>query len=267
MMDRLKILLVDDEKDSREVMSRLLQAYSDEIEIIGKASSADEAYHIIIDKKPELVFLDIQMPTGNGFSLLKRFGENIPFEVIFITSFDQYAINAIRFSALDYLLKPVGRDDLKAALHKAKNVIENKTNSNSQIINLIQNLDESRDPKIAVHSGDKVKFLSTKDVVYIEANGRYSKMCIADGTEFVFSRPLKEFEEYFEEHSGFIRISKSILLNMGHIKSYSKGEPCIIETVGQLHFEVSRRKKQDILARLKMRHPNTADPPAPRFKH
>src|ERR1044071_2325981 len=110
-MEKIKTILVDDEQDSREVLTELLLDASNEIEVIGEASNVDEAFKLINEKDPQLVFLDIQMPRANGFALLKKF-EQVPFEVIFVTSFDQYAINAIKFSALDYLLKPVEPDDL-----------------------------------------------------------------------------------------------------------------------------------------------------------
>lgn len=249
MNEKIKVILVDDEKDSREVMTKLLQYHFDEIEILGEATNVENAFQLINQKQPDLIFLDIQMPKANGFALLKKF-ETIPFEVIFVTSFDQYAINAIKFSALDYLLKPVEVSDLKDAVAKAVAVIGKKQNSNLQIINLLHDLQDNVERKIAVHNGDKVRFLPQKEIVFIEADGRYCRIFMQDSETFITAKYLKDFEAYFAEKSSFVRISKTYLLNTSHIVSYSKGDPCIIEmTTGKL-FETSRRKKQEVLERL-----------------
>lgn len=245
----IKALLVDDEKDSREVLSKLLLKYFPEIEVVGMAANVEKAYFEILQKQPNLVFLDIQMPKSDGFSLLKKFAD-VPFEVIFVTSFNQYAINAIRFSALDYLLKPVEIPDLKVAVGKAIAAIDAKQNSSLQIVNLLHGLETESERKIAVHSGDKVKFISTQHVLYIEGDGRYSRIFTAKGETYITAKNLRDFEDYFGSDSAFVRISKSCLLHTKHIESYSKGEPCIIQMVDGRTFEVSRRRKQQVLERL-----------------
>ncbi len=250
MSEKIKVFLVDDEKDSREVLSRLLQHYVADIEIVGQAANVETAYSGILETRPDLVFLDIQMPKADGFSLLRRFGE-IPFEVIFVTSFDQYAVNAIKFSALDYLLKPVEINDLKEAVAKAFKVITRKQSSHLQIVNLLHGLQpDAVEKKIAVHAADKVRLLAQADIAYIEADGRYCRIFMCDSEMFVTAKYLKDFETYFGENSAFVRIGKSHLLHTAHIKSYSKGDPCIIEMVTGKCFEASRRKKQEVLERL-----------------
>ncbi|MFT3793111.1 LytR/AlgR family response regulator transcription factor [Flavobacterium sp.] len=250
MNEKIKVLLVDDEKDSREVMAKLLSHYFSEIEIVGQANSAEAAYASIVELKPDLVFLDIQMPKANGFSLLKRFAE-IPFEVIFVTSFDQYAVNAIKFSALDYLLKPVEIADLREAVAKAIKIIGKKQSSSLQVINLLHGLEDNvQEKKIAVHAGDKVRFIPSGEVVYIEADGRYCRIFTKSVETYVTAKYLKDFEAYFGDDSAFVRISKTYLLNTAHIESYSKGDPCIIQMVTGNCFEASRRKKQEVLEKL-----------------
>jgi len=248
-MEKIKTLLIDDEQDSREVLMELLKDFSNEIEIIGEAWNVDEAFREINEKMPQLVFLDIQMPRANGFALLKKF-EQIPFEVVFVTSFDEYAINAIKFSALDYLLKPVEPEDLATAVKKAINSIRMKYNNGPQVINLLHSLEgDVKDRKIALHSGDKVKLLSENQILYIEGDARYSHVFMNTGENYTTPKFLKDFEEYFG--SGFVRISKSYLINIRQIKEYSKGEPCVIEMIDGKTFEVSRRKKGEVLERLK----------------
>ncbi len=251
MENKIRAIIVDDEKQSRVVLRSLLESFSKEVEIIAEASNVDEAFELINEKKPQLVFLDIQMPRANGFSLLKKFAE-IPFEVIFVTSFDKYAINAIKFSALDYLLKPVEVNDLQDAIAKAVKVISLKQNTGTQIVNLLHSLDsETKERKIVVHAGDNVLLVKSNDIVCIESDGSYCNITTIKNERYVSAKYLKDFEDYFGEDSTFLRIHKSCLINISHIKGYNKGEPCIIEMINGQTFEVARRKKQEVLEKLK----------------
>ncbi len=251
MEKKITAVLVDDEKQSRVVLRSLLENFSSEVEIVGEASNVEEATDIIQQTKPELVFLDIQMPRANGFSLLKQYNE-IPFEVIFVTSYDKYAISAIKFSALDYLLKPVEVSDLKEAVAKAMKSISKKDNNGMQIINLLHSLDsESNERKIAVHSGESVKLINTSNILYIESDEGVCNLFTINNDKYSTAKYLKDFEDYFGEASTFVRIHKSCLLNTNHIKGYDKGEPCIIEMVNGQTFEVARRKKPEVLEKLK----------------
>lgn len=251
MENKIRAILVDDEKQSRVVMTSLLDSFSKEIDIVGEASNVEEAYELIIKEKPALVFLDIQMPRANGFSLLKKFNE-IPFEVIFVTSYDQYAINAIKFSALDYLLKPVEVSDLKDAVSKAVKSISKKENTGSQVVNLLHNLNpETKDRKIAVHAGESVKLINSSNILYIESDEGCCNLMTLNNEKYSTAKYLKDFEDYFGETSDFIRIHKSCLINVNHIKGYNKGEPFIIEMVNGQTFEVARRKKPEVLEKLK----------------
>lgn len=251
MEHKITAVLVDDESNSRIVLTSLLGNFVKDVEIIGEADNVEDAYELIKIKNPQLVFLDIQMPKANGFTLLKKYSA-LPFEVIFVTSFDQYAINAIKFSALDYLLKPVEVDDLKAAVAKAVIRITQKNNNKVQIINLLHNIDrENNEHRIAVHSGDTVKFINEKEILYIEADGSYCNVFVISGERYTTARNLKDFEDYFGEQSGFVRVHRSCYLNVKHIKEYNKGEPFIIQMINGQSFEVARRKKPEVLEKLK----------------
>ncbi len=242
---KIDALIVDDEKNSREVLKELLHKFCPEVHVAGEAPSADAARKLIQEKKPELVFLDIQMPTGNGFELLKRF-DPVPFSVIFVTSFDQFAINAIKFSALDYLLKPVEVHELRAAVQKA---MEIKKNIQPVVLNLLNNLDEGSEKKIAVHAQGHVKFINATSIVCIEGDGAYSAIhTVAE--KVVTSKTLKEIEDFFHDPS-FVRINKSITINTSCVKEYTKGELCIVTLINGNTYEISRRKKQEVLERLK----------------
>lgn len=251
MDNTIKAIIVDDEKNSREVLSKLILKRHPEIKILGEASNVDDAYALCLALSPQLVFLDIQMPRANGFNLLKKF-DNIPFETIFVTSFDQYAITAIKFNALDYLLKPVEVAELKNAIEKAAQNINAKVNQQPQVVNLILALESKlEDKRFAVHSGENVKIIKESDVVLIKGEGRYSHLSLISGETFTMAKYLKDFEDYFGEKSYFIRISKTYMINTRFIKEYSKGDPFIIKMMGNQTFEVSRRKKPDVLLKLK----------------
>lgn len=251
MKQPIRTVLVDDEKNSREVLTRLLEKKHPEIELVGQADNVDEAYELCCRLQPQLVFLDIQMPRENGFNLLKKFDE-LPFEVIFITGYDQYAITAIKFHALDYLLKPVDVDELAAAIQKVNQQLESKTNRQPQVINFLQSLTaQDEEQKFAVHSGEKVKLIQASEVLTIRADGRYAHLTLIGGEHHVMSKNLKEFEDYFGDPSDFIRISKTHIINTRHIKEYFKGEPFIIRMVNDERYEVARRKKSEVLSRLR----------------
>lgn len=259
MKTKITCILVDDESNSRIVLRSLLKRYEKDIEVVGEAQNVDEAYDLIQKYNPQLVFLDIQMPRGDGFSLLGKFvnanlvPDKIPFEVIFVTSYDKYAINAIKFSALDYLLKPIEIKDLDNAISKAIDRVNDKKNTQPQIVNLLHTLSEETDEhKIAVHLADNVKLIDPKTILFIEADGSYCHIHTSNNESYITSKYLKDFEDYFGQHSVFVRINKSILLNTKYIERYTKGEPCIIEMSNGQNFEVSRRKKQEVLERIKL---------------
>lgn len=250
-MRKLKSIIVDDEKSGRLVMRNLLETEFPMVELVGEAANADAAYELICQHRPDVVFLDIQMPKANGFSLLKRF-DDLPFETIFVTSYDSYAINAIKFSALDYLLKPIEIPDLRIAIEKAIKMIELKQNNASKVANLINNLSSNTTQhKLAVHKGDKVRFIEEANIMYIEGDRRYCHLYTTDGETYTVAKYLWEFEEYFEAKTYFVRISKSHMINTAFIKEYYKGDPFVIVLENGKEFEASRRKKAEILEKIK----------------
>jgi two-component system LytT family response regulator len=252
-MQIIEAIVVDDEEKSRKVLRKLLASFCREIKVIAEAESVDQAFTLINSLKPQLVFLDIQMPTGTGLSLLEKFG-TIPFDVIFVTGFDQYAINAIKFSALDYLLKPIDVKELKSAVERALNKARHKEDRQVQIVNLLNNIDPgSKEKKISVHKNEKVLFINLGDIIYIEADDRYCTITTRQREGYTLAKTLKEFEEFFSNTPSLIRISRSLMINVDFIESYTKEEPCLITLQDGKVFEIPRRKKQDILELLKRR--------------
>lgn len=247
----LSVVLIDDEKNSLEVLALLLKKYADKIRIVATATNANDGYDVIMRYQPDLIFLDVKMPREDGLSMLKRFN-TISFEIIFITSYNQFAINAIKFNALDYLLKPVDTNELDIALQKVFEKINQKESSTSQVVNLINYLDDkNKYKKIAAHANDKVKLIAIEDIIFVEADGRYCIIHEKNEEKFIIAKNLKDVESYLKINSNFVRVSKSILINTTFIKSYSKSPPYFIEMTNGMLFEIPRRKKTEILEKIK----------------
>lgn len=250
-MNKLNCVIIDDEIAGRIVLKELLGFYFENITILGEAKNISEGYELITNSNPDLVFLDIQMPGGDGFELLKKF-ETINFEVIFVTSHDKYAINAIKFSALDFLLKPVDVEELKTSVEKVVNKKKLIDQTSLLISNLLQNINsEAEDKKLAVHFLDKVKLLDIKDIICIEASGTYSDIYYSDSMKYTTPKLLKVLEEFLEENEFFVRVSKSAVINVKHVVNYTKGDICILTLRNDKQYEVSRRRKQEINSVLK----------------
>ncbi len=250
-MKTIKTLLVDDEPSSRNVLKQLLRNFCPEIELCGEAASADEAFELVNLHHPRLVFLDVQMPNGNGFSLLRKF-ETIEFDVVFVTGFDKFAIEAIKFHALDYLLKPVEVADLKLAVQKSFNRLHEKQSASSLVVNLLANLDQATtEKKIPLHASNQVRFVSLGDIIYFEANGNYTEIETESTERFLSSKHLKEFEGMLEGFDQFIRVNRSAIVNTAKISAYNKTEPFLITLSNQKQLEISRRKRNEVLERIK----------------
>jgi two-component system LytT family response regulator len=249
MMNKLKGIVIDDEKNGRDVIKSLVSTYCTDVAIVAEASNINDAFALINEWQPEFILLDIQMPGGNGFDLLKKF-DKINFDIVFITSYDKYAVSAFKFSAVDYLLKPVEIDDLVHAIDKIK---QKRINSDKEgfdkynsFLNNVSNDDQLRN--IALQKGDKVFYLKLSDIIYLEAESNYTRIVTMQSETFLQSKTLKYYEDLFQESHLFIRISRSHIINIVHVKSYSKSEPCILSLSNDYKIEISRRKKTELIA-------------------
>ncbi|MET0465968.1 MAG: LytTR family DNA-binding domain-containing protein [Chitinophagaceae bacterium] len=243
-MHKYKALIVDDEHSGRAVLSRLLQLYTPEVELIGTAGTIESARDLINTEQPDIVFLDIRMNQESGFDLLEH-EMHRSFAVIFVTGHDEYAIPAIRAEAADYLLKPVDVLELKQAVERAKKKLHTAPAS-------IKERGESVLPEgsLTVHLHSQVLIVHPEELVYAEASRRYCKVVLADGRCFTVPKSLSELQELWPARRKFCRISRGILLNVKYVESYSKTWPCLIHVTGGMTFQVSRRKKAEVLAVL-----------------
>ncbi|HNE29712.1 MAG: LytTR family DNA-binding domain-containing protein [Saprospiraceae bacterium] len=244
-MNPLSAILIDDEPNNLDNLANLLREYCPELIVAGTASSAAAGEALIRQIGPELVFLDIQMPGQSGFDLLRALPA-INFELIFVTAYDQYAIQAIRFAAVDYLLKPVSPDELRQAVARAAQNARNKR-QNLQLDNLLQLLQQPKDAhRIALASLEETRFVRPADIVRCESDNNYCFFYLDDGEKLTVSRPIYEFEELLRPY-GFVRCHQSHLINPRFVKSWVKKDGGYLLFDNGAQAPVSRAKREEVL--------------------
>jgi len=239
-------IIVEDEKHSRETLRGMLDRYCKNVIIIAEAENYRGGLDAIKANSPDVVFLDIQMPDGSGFRMLEELGE-INFDIIFTTAFDQFAIKAIRYSALDYLLKPIDPEELVRAVKKVEQKISNQqVNQNIQV--LLDNIKskEAEPHKIALSTSEKIHVIETDQIIRCESDNYYTNFFLTDGKKILVSKTLKENEELLSGHN-FIRPHKSHLVNVKYIKGFLKIDGGYIEMTDGSRIPVSRRKREQII--------------------
>jgi len=250
-MSAVSAIIIDDEEHNRNVLRTLLNKHCPLIHIMDEAIDVDDAFEKINQLNPQLIFLDIKMPNKSGFDLLRLF-DNINFEVIFVSAFNEYAVTAFDFNALGYILKPIDYIKLIAAVDKA--IVKITSNSgNTNIVQFIKTLESKNNfvNKITLHHNEKVIFITISDIVSVEANDGVCEVKLIDNANYFSSKDLKLFESILEPAGNFIRINKSVIININFIKSYSKGDVCLLEMNNGISHEVSRRKKTEVLNKVK----------------
>jgi two-component system LytT family response regulator len=242
----IKAILVDDEMHGLDTLGILLTEYCPEVQVIDRCSSAKKALESISKTKPDLVFLDIEMPVMNGFELLEQF-EQIPFSVIFTTSYDQYAIKAIRFSALDYLLKPVDPKELIAAIRKVAK--KNNPPTSEQLQMLMDQLQHRESPltRIAIPTSEGFELIPADQVIRCEADDNYTYLFLKNNTKLIASRTLKEIEEQLREFPEFVRVHHSYIVNLNEVVKYVRGEGGYLIMTDGNTVNVSRSRKEGLL--------------------
>jgi two-component system LytT family response regulator len=245
---KIKAIIVDDEESARDVLSNLITRFCPQIEIITTCSNVLEAVDTIKKCQPDVIFLDIEMPNYAGYEIVSFFDE-INFEIIFVTAYDQYAIKAFEISAVDYLLKPVEIDRLKSSVKKLATKIElNQSHSNYKV--LTQNLKSDELNKIVIKQNGKHIITDTKDIIAIEAKEAYSYIHTISG-EYLMSKNLKHFETILENNNDFFRSHKSWIVNLTHLVNFSKSK-LEIELSKNITAKLSKYKKpefEDVIVR------------------
>lgn len=240
----LKTLIIDDEVRSRSVLRTMIGKYCNSIEVCGEASTIEEALQLIAQQQPDLVFLDIELGLGTGFDLLGQI-EDIRFKTIFITAYDHFAIKAIKWSAQDYLMKPVDPAELTTAVNrvvatmaKEHELPEHKTEAQ-----------EFAGKRIGLPTMDGLTFVDVNDIVHCEAKGAYTEFAFLNKKRIMVSKPLQVYEDMLSGR-GFYRVHNSFLVNMVHIKEYVKGRGGSVIMADGASITVATRKKDDFLKHL-----------------
>lgn len=241
----IKTIIIEDEQQNLEVLEIMLKKYKDIIEVVDTCTTPEEGIKSITKHSPHLVFLDIEMPRMNGLEMLKKI-DNINFEIIFTTAYTKYAINAIRLSAADYLLKPIDDDELGAAIKRSRDNIQKK-NSNERIEVLLNNLNQQNamNRTLTLTSVEGIRFIKMKDIIRLEAHGRYTKFYLANKEVITASRTLGDFEETLSSNE-FFRIHETHMINLIYIDRFHKGNNFVLLT-DKTELPLARRRKEDFL--------------------
>lgn len=251
----IKAVVIDDERRSREALASLLEKYCPAIEIVGFADSVDTGVTTIRVLEPNLVFLDIEMPFGSGFDLLEKIGE-YSFEVVFTTAYDQYALRAFKFSAVDYLLKPIDRDELIEAVARVEKRVTQKQGTVTKTANenlevLLHNMrnTNSHTNKIALPTSDGIVFVQVNEIVRCESERNYTNFYMNNGEKVLITRTLKEFEMMLIDFN-FFRVHHSHLVNLAYIKKYVRSDGGYLLMMDDSTVQISRKYKETLLQKL-----------------
>ena len=245
----IRTVVIDDEESARQNLCQMLRKFCPEVEVLGTAGSVKTGVKVILDQKPDLVLLDINLSDGSGFDLLEIFSRP-DFDVVFVSAYDQYAIRAIRFSALDYLLKPVGHKDLQDTIKRVLTLSDKaRRRANIGLLKANHQIHQSEPQKIAIPVVDGIELIHVTEILYVEADNNYSTIYLKDGGKFIASRPIKKFELLLAPHA-FLRVYKSHLVNLNCIKRFLKGRGGHLEMLNGALVPVSRSRKAEVLAWL-----------------
>lgn len=241
----VRAIIVDDEAEARAALRGVIERRAPEVNIVGEAASVEESLRAVSEHRPQLLFLDVQMPDGDGFELLRRLG-TWDFDVIFTTASSKHAIQAIRFSALDYLVKPILSNELRAAVdrHVAKH--SNNADAQAQLLHNIAQPDE-RTMKLTLTSGDRSYFVDPSEVIWCEADINYTNLHLQDERRFVSARTLKDYEDMLAP-LGFLRTHRSYLVNRAHIDHLDRSGFVVLRNGKRV--EVASRRKDEVARAL-----------------
>ncbi len=239
-------VIIDDEADARDTLSGLIKTYAPEINIVGFAENVKSGIEQINKHQPDIVFLDVEMPESTGFDLLQSFKQP-NFEVIFTTAHSNYALQAIKLSAIDFLLKPINKDELITAVKKAVEAL-NKEQLNNKLETFITNISnkEVQELKIVIPSTNSFKVAVLKDVLYLKADRNYTSIYFLNDKSELASKSLKEFDDMLSD-KGFFRAHQSYLINMNHVTGFTKGKNSTIKLLNNVEIELARSKKSEFL--------------------
>jgi len=249
MPNKITCIIVDDEKHCVEILKHELSIHCPDVKILATATKSKNVASLINKYEPTILFLDIEMPGLNGFDLLASLPD-LTFSIIFVTAYDKYAIQAFKFAALDYLLKPVDGKDLKQAIDKhVKNT--NTTLRKDQLSLVLNSINKSRQviPKIALNNGNKIEIVNIKDIIRCEADSNYCKIYLSDNRELYLTKTLKDVSNLLSEHS-FLRVHNKHLININHVHNFLKSEGGVLTMSDGYEVHITKFNKKEIIQRI-----------------
>jgi len=242
----MNVVIIDDERKARQALIQMLADYCPSVKVIAEAEGVEKGIDVINNTRPDLILLDIKMKDGSGFDLIKKLTD-VKSKIIFVTAYNEYAIKAFKFSAIDYLLKPVDPDDLKASILRVQQIIEKEKGAN-QLEFLLSNFSDQqkRIKKITLKTATSIFILNISEILYCKSDGNYTEFHCSDGTKPLVSRPIGEYEDMLQE-LGFLRVHHSYLVNMDHATRFDKNDGGILFLNNGESIPVSSRKKEVLL--------------------
>lgn len=241
-----KAIIIDDEKAARTLLQAMIEKYCKDIEIVATCEDLPNGVKSIRKLKPDLVLLDIEMPGHSGLELLEFFNEDeVNFSIIFTTAYNNYAIQAFKLSAIDYLLKPIEREELIKSIERFK-----KHNNKNDFSILKENIQEAQPQKLALPTGSSVKFVNLSEVLFFKADGSYTHITLANGDKVMVSKPLKTYEELLENNKSFIRSHKSYIVNINHVTDLVKSEGGYLKVQNNYEVGLSPEKSEEVIELL-----------------
>jgi two-component system LytT family response regulator len=244
----LRTVIIDDEYHIRDTLVNMLEMNCPDVRVVGQASGVVSGIATIKELQPELVFLDIQMKDGTGFDLLQAM-PTIDFKVVFVTAYDHYALQAFRFSAVDYLLKPVNPEQLKEAVTRAGNLIHEDFNKQMKVLEENLKSVTNKNKKIILRTAESIHLLDVGNIICCDSDSSYTTVHTVEGEKIIVSKTLKDYEEMLTE-CGFYRVHKSYLINLTHIKRFDRQDGGYIVLTNGLKIPVASRKRDEMLGML-----------------
>jgi two-component system LytT family response regulator len=242
----IRTVIIEDEENSVQVLHEMLRQSAPDIEVCGSAGYVDTAVRLITAMTPQLVFLDVQMADGSGFDVLRKLSER-NFEIIFVTAYNKYAVEAFRFSAIDYLLKPIGVQEFEEALNRVRKRMTEK-HRGYHIDTLLQNMvrQNGQDRKVSIPTLRGYEFMDMKDILWCSSNGPYTVFHLVDNINITSSRNLGAYDEILSGNH-FFRIDHNAIINLRFVKSYVKGRNCSVILIDGTELKISQRRRTDFL--------------------
>ena len=245
----LRTIIIDDETHMRETLEKMVGTFCPVIKLVATADGVKSGALAILKHKPDLVLLDIKLNDGTAFDLLKQL-QPVDFKVILVTAYDQYAIKAFKYSAIDYLLKPVDPDELAEAVNKVEKLIQH--DFNTQLVALEENMqpENKANKKIILKTFDNIHLVKIKDINYCESEGSYTSIYLLNGEKIMVSNTLKDYDDILKD-AGFYRLHKSYLINIRHIHRFEKGDGGFVVLENESRVPVASRKRAELLEMFK----------------